>query len=121
MLSTFIGIKKEPIWLLFYFAFSFKKINLKSKRNGKPCNKTSNQSIGAIPLAPPMIHFNLPKIWGSGKNGAKPKVRHKMSTIFQLFIISMSESVIKFYCLIFSEWTSQKHLCRLPLFELDVL
>ncbi len=98
MLSTFIGIKKEPNGLLFYFAFSFKKINLKSKRKGKPCNKTSNQSIGDIPLAPPMIHFNLPQIWGSGKNGAKPKVRHKRSTIFQLFIISMVIREIKVYC-----------------------
>ncbi len=60
--------------------------------NGKPCNTTSNQSIKAMPLAPPKIHFNLPTICGSGKKGAKPKVRHSRIISFQLFMNSFKLS-----------------------------
>lgn len=52
--------------------------------NGKPWNTTSNQSMKTIPLAPPRIHFSLPQIWGSGKNGANPRVRQSKIINFQL-------------------------------------
>ena len=55
-----------------------------SKTKGRLCNTISNQSLGAIPEAPPATHFSLPQRWGSGKNGAIPRVRHPKIMIFQL-------------------------------------
>ena len=78
-------------------------IKRNNKINGKPCSTTSNQSLAPIPMAPPAIHLSFPQIWGSGKNGAKPRVKHKSRTIFQLFINSfiticiIRPSLIKFY------------------------
>lgn len=40
--------------------FNLKKINLIKRIKGNPCNKVSNQSMGFIPAAPPIIQFNLP-------------------------------------------------------------
>lgn len=39
-----------------------------------------------MPTAPPASHLTLPTICGSGKNGAKPSVRHRRITSFQSFI-----------------------------------
>ena len=50
-----------------YFLRTFMNSNLISRTNGNPCKRTSNQSMGFIPVAPPNIHFTLPRIWGSGK------------------------------------------------------
>lgn len=58
-----------------------------SKIKGNPCITISNQSAGCIPEAPPKIHFNFPHICGSGKKGAKPRVRQAMIMIRQLFRI----------------------------------
>ena len=55
-----------------------------SKTKGRLCNTISNQSLGAIPEAPPATHFSLPQRCGSGKNGAIPRVRHPKIMIFQL-------------------------------------
>jgi len=72
-----------------YFFTTFMTNILINNTNGDPCKSTSNQSIGFIPVAPPNIHFNLPRIWGSGKKGASPRVRHKIKISFQLFKISI--------------------------------
>ena len=54
-------------------------------KNGKACNKKSNQSKGVIPIEPPAIHFILPHKCGSGKKGANPSVKVKKKGIFALF------------------------------------
>ena len=66
------------------FAINFSSISRIKSKKGKPCNSTSNQSIGFMPVDPPNIHLSLPQIWGSGKKGASPKLRHKRMIIFQL-------------------------------------
>jgi len=71
-----------------FLLMSFIIIKRNNSTKGNPCITVSNQSINCIPLAPPAIHFSLPQICGSGKNGAMPNVRQSNMVNFQSLVVS---------------------------------
>lgn len=70
-----------------------RKISRKSRIYGNPWKSKSPQSIGCIPIAPPITHFILPNMCGSGMKGASPSVRHNIKTVDQLLMISFIKIV----------------------------
>ena len=64
-----------------------------SRNHGVPCMMKSNQSRVFIPTAPPMIHFTFPNICGSGKNGARPRVRLPITAVLRKELIFCALSI----------------------------